>query len=44
VVLDGHIAGERVTLTEIRARTPRRASAIRSVVMTGWLDVSLGRG
>jgi hypothetical protein len=29
VVLDGHIAGERVTLTEIRARTPRHASSPR---------------
>lgn len=29
VVLDGHIAGERVTLTEIRTRTPRHASSPR---------------
>ena len=29
VVLDGHTAGERVTLTEIRTRTPRHASSPR---------------
>ena len=29
VVLDGHIAGDRVTLTEIRTRTPRHASSPR---------------
>ena len=29
VVLNGHTAGERVTLTEIRARTPRHASSPR---------------
>ena len=29
MVLDGHIAGERVTLTEIRTRTPRHASSPR---------------
>jgi integrase len=29
VVLDGHIAGDRVTLTEIRTRTPRHASTPR---------------
>src|SRR5450759_3512690 len=41
VMLDGHLAGERVTLTEVRTRTPRHASTPRvAEVLTdlGLLD------
>ena len=39
MVLDGRLAGERVTLTEIRARTPRHTSAPRVAEVFAGLDL-----